>query len=70
MIRKSILALLLVFVLQSCNAVKEYEKVAINDPDMKLTARTSERYETAFQVYREAAAGANGGKSGGGCGCN
>jgi hypothetical protein len=70
MIQKIILGLLLVFVFQSCNAVKEYEKVAINDPDMKLSARTSERYETTFQVYREAAAGANGGKSGGGCGCN
>lgn len=56
--------------LQSCNSVREYEKEKINDPDMKLSARTSERYETAFQVYREAAAGANGGKSGGGCGCN
>ena len=61
---------LIVLVFQSCNTVKEYEKVAINDPDMKISARTSERYETAFQVYREAAAGANGGKSGGGCGCN
>ncbi len=70
MIQKIILGMLLVLVFQSCNAVKEYEKVAINDPDMKLSARTSERYETAFQVYREAAAGANGGKSGGGCGCN
>lgn len=67
---KIILGLLLVLVLQSCNTVKEYEKVAINDADMKLSARSSERYETAFQVYREAAAGANGGKSGGGCGCN
>lgn len=70
MIQKTILGLLLVLVFQSCNTVKEYEKVAINDSDMKLSARTSERYETAFQVYREAAAGANGGKSGGGCGCN
>ena len=70
MIQKIILGLLLVLVFQSCNTVKEYEKVAINDPDMKISARTSERYETAFQVYREAAAGANGGKSGGGCGCN
>jgi hypothetical protein len=56
--------------LQSCSSVKEYEKEKINDPDMKLTAKTTERYETAFQVYREGAAGANGGKSGGGCGCN
>ena len=70
MIQKMILGLLLVLAFQSCNTVKEYEKVAINDPDMKLSARTSERYETTFQVYREAAAGANGGKSGGGCGCN
>jgi hypothetical protein len=70
MIQKIVFLFLIVVVLQSCNSVKEYEKVAINDPDMKLSARTSERYETAFQVYREAAAGANGGKSGGGCGCN
>ena len=54
----------------SCNSVKEYDKQYINDPDMKLSARSSERYETTFQVYREAASGANGGKTGGGCGCN
>lgn len=65
----SILALIL-FALQSCSSVKEYEKEKINDPDMKLAARSSERFETNFQVYREAAAGANGGKTGGGCGCN
>lgn len=68
---KKILIVAIVLIgLQSCNSVKEYEKEKINDPDMKLTAKTTERYETAFQVYREAAAGANGGKSGGGCGCN
>jgi hypothetical protein len=54
----------------SCSSVKEYEKEKINDVDMKLSARTTERFETTFQVYREAAAGANGGKTGGGCGCN
>ena len=56
--------------LSSCNTVKEYDKQYINDPEMKLSARQVERFETNFQVYREAAAGANGGKSGGGCGCN
>lgn len=70
MIKKIALLLTLLVGLQSCNSVKEYEKEKINDPDMKLSARTAERYETTFQVYREAAAGANGGKSGGGCGCN
>ena len=54
----------------SCNAVKEYDKQFINDVEMKLTAKTTERYETTFQVYREASSGANGGKTGGGCGCN
>lgn len=70
MTKKLIFAVISVLILQSCNSVKEYEKAKINDPDMKLSARTAERYETTFQVYREAAAGANGGKSGGGCGCN
>ncbi len=54
----------------SCVAVKQYEKVYINDDEMQLSAKKAERFETNFQVYREAAAGANGGKSGGGCGCN
>ncbi len=70
MMKKIVLIVLLLTVLQSCNSVKEYEKQKINDPEMKLSARSTEKYEITFQVYREAAAGANGGKSGGGCGCN
>lgn len=54
----------------ACKTVKEYEKVYVNDPNMKLGASSDQRFELNFQVYREAAAGANGGKSGGGCGCN
>ena len=56
--------------LGSCVTVKEYDKVNINDPDMVLSNRKIDRFETNFQAYREAAAGANGGKTGGGCGCN
>jgi uncharacterized protein YceK len=70
MIKTITVLFFVMLILQSCSSVKEYEKEKINDPEMKLTARTAERYETSFQVYREAAAGANGGKSGGGCGCN
>ncbi len=44
--------------------------ININDPDMVLVDRKSRKFETSFQVYREGASGANGGKSGGGCGCN
>jgi hypothetical protein len=54
----------------SCVAVKEYEKMYLNDEEMQLSFKSSERFETTFQIYREAASGANGGKSGGGCGCN
>lgn len=54
----------------SCVAVKEYNKVFLNDADMALKAPLSVRFETTFHIYREAAAGANGGKTGGGCGCN
>ena len=68
--KKIAFAFFTLLILQSYTSVKENEKEKINDPDMKLSARTAERYETSFQVYREAAAGANGGKSGGGCGCN
>jgi uncharacterized protein YceK len=70
MIKTITVLFFVMLILQSCSSVKEYEKEKINDTDMKLSARTAERYETSFQVYREAAAGANGGKSGGGCGCN
>ncbi len=64
------LAILVVSSLSSCAAVKEYQKVELNDPDMELSERKGKKFETAFQVYREGASGANGGKSGGGCGCN
>ena len=58
------------FLLSSCVAVKEYKKIYLNDPDMKLSANQNERFESNFQVYREGASGANSGKTGGGCGCN
>lgn len=54
----------------SCTAVKEYEKQYVNDPEMALSDKSQARYETTYQVYREGASGANGGKTGGGCGCN
>ncbi|MEM9649663.1 MAG: DUF4266 domain-containing protein [Bacteroidota bacterium] len=54
----------------SCVVVKEYDMVYVNDQEMLLGAKPCERFETNFQIYREGSAGANGGKSGGGCGCN
>lgn len=53
-----------------CRSVKEYQKMYLNDSEMELSARKAEKFENNFQSYREGAAGANGGKTGGGCGCN
>ena len=70
MIKKALIITLLISAFSSCTVVKEYEKINLNDPDMILSQRKIDKSETTFQSYREAAAGANGGKTGGGCGCN
>jgi len=70
MIKKLLTALFIIFVLSSCAVVKEYEKVYLNDPDMALADRKADKTITTFHSYREAAVGANGSKTGGGCGCN
>jgi len=56
--------------MQACVQVKEYQKMYVNDRDMDVTNKASEQFETNMEVFREGAAGANGGKSGGGCACN
>lgn len=68
--KKVLLLMVIAIGITSCVAVKPYEKMNLNDPNMKLSANSIDRFETNFQVYREAASGANGGKTGGGCGCN
>ncbi|NBB21862.1 DUF4266 domain-containing protein [Runella sp. CRIBMP] len=69
-IKISLFALFVAWALSSCVSVKEYQKSRINDSEMELSARKSEKFEQSFYLYREGASGANGGKSGGGCGCN
>jgi hypothetical protein len=54
----------------SCVHVKEYQKSRINDSEMSLSNRHVEKNELNAQSYREGSSGANGGKTGGGCGCN
>jgi hypothetical protein len=56
--------------LPGCVSVAAYQKVYLNDEDMKLASKPVEMPETNFESYREGAGGANGGKVGGGCGCN
>ena len=70
MVKKLLFISIAVLILSSCVTVKPYEQVYNNDPDMLLQGLKDKKFVTTFQVYREGASGANGGKSGGGCGCN
>lgn len=63
-------ACLMSVMLSSCVSVKAYQKMYLNDKEMALGDKKIETFEINFQAYREGAAGANGGKVGGGCGCN
>ena len=68
---KIFFALFLISIMaQNCVSVKEYEKNYLNDSEMQLSAKKSQKTENNFILYREAASGADGGKNGGGCGCN
>jgi hypothetical protein len=70
--RPALLGLLLTgtVALPSCVSVAAYQKAYLNDEDMKLATKKVETPEVNFESYREGAGGANGGKVGGGCGCN
>ncbi len=54
----------------SCVSVAGYQRMYLEDPDMALSSKDVEHFEQEAESYREGASGANGGKSGGGCGCN
>lgn len=70
LLRSTVILMMLVAAAASCTQVKEYQKSRLTDTDMELAARKAQRFEQNAQLYREGASGANGGKSGGGCGCN
>lgn len=65
-----LLILITALALNACVVVKEYEKVNLNDPDMVLASKKCDKNLLTSHSYREAASGANGSKTGGGCGCN
>ena len=61
----SVLALL-----TGCMSVAPYQRAMLNGEDMEMSMPTVQTFEGNIQTYREGASGANGGKIGGGCGCN
>lgn len=60
----------MISLLSSCVSVKSYQKMYLNDSEMDLGEKKISSLENNSMSYREGASGANGGKSGGGCGCN
>jgi hypothetical protein len=70
MTKKATLLVITTLLFGGCVVVKEYEKINLNDPDMVLSLKKCDGNLITAHAYREAAVGANGGKTGGGCGCN
>lgn len=55
--------------LGGCATVRPWEREGLSSVPMQLDGSPCARFDRNVDVYREGAAGANGGKSGGGCGC-
>jgi hypothetical protein len=54
----------------SCETVKPYQRVYLNDRDMKMGSLGARQYEDNVHAYREGATGGGSKKTSGGCGCN
>ena len=63
------LVLLAAFGLGGCASVQPWERGQLASEAMAQEVSKCHRFEHNNEVYREGAVGANGGKSGGGCGC-
>jgi len=65
-----LLLLLATLMLSSCQSVKPYQRVYLNDYFMKMSKRSIDTFGEKVQAYREGSAGGGTGKDSGGCGCN
>ena len=69
--RSRLLLLILPLALSSaCATVQPWERETLSFEPMSPEDCKARRFERNVEVYREGAVGANGGKSGGGCGCS
>jgi len=55
---------------QSCQTVKPYQRVYLNDFEMRPGYPGARAFEQYVQIIREGSAGGGGSKTSGGCGCN
>jgi TorA maturation chaperone TorD len=61
---------LLSLVQSGCESVRPYQRVYLNDEQMKMGRPGAHTYEQNMQSYREGASGGGSSKVSGGCGCN
>lgn len=57
-------------IVTACETVRPYQRVYLNDRDMKMGQLGARRHEENVQAYREGATGGGSMKNSGGCGCN
>jgi hypothetical protein len=69
-ILKGIFFLALLINLSACQTVKPYQRAYLNDHEMQLGPRASQKHDINALSYREGASGGGTGKTSGGCGCN
>ena len=70
-LRMAILLMMVAYlILTGCESVKPYQRMYVNDYEMKPGQAGSRRFEEQVQAYREGASGGGSSKSSGGCGCN
>ena len=62
--------MLSILLLQSCVAVKPYQRAYLNDESMQPGKTQIEKFDENVQTYREGSSGGGSGKNSGGCGCN
>lgn len=65
-----ILGIMLIIGGFGCKAVKPYQRVYLNDPEMQMGSNSGKKFEEYVESIREGDTPAAGTKSSGGCGCN
>ena len=56
--------------INSCQTVKPYQRVYLNDPEMQITNSAAKKMEEKVEDIREGATPAGTSHISGGCGCN
>ncbi len=68
--RKVLFILVILLSTSACVSVKPYQRVYVNDREMKMGQMGAKRSDENIQAYREGATGGGSKKNSGGCGCN